>query len=263
MLLVDDHQAEARELDRLLHERVRADDDARSSPLASRPRASRGAPTPVARPVSEPDREPRRREEPRPACARAARRGSRSAPSAPPAGRSRARPAPRASPPASCRSRRRPAAAGSSARAAAGRRRCRARAIFWPGVSVKRQQRARLLAQRVVDAVGVRLALGEARPASQQHAGLERRRTPRRSAACGAGLRNPFSASTSAPGGGWCDARQRLARATADRAGARTASGSAIGQIGRQRRQRLRHQRRAGSSASACRCARRSARCRR
>ena len=124
----------------------------------------------------------------------------------------------------------------------------------------ERQQRPRLLAQRVVDPVGVRLALGEASPPSQQDAGLEREELLED---------QPHVARTAGPVEGVDVAAGRRLVHRGQGVAPRRQIEPAPHSIG----QRVGQSRwaaspapappaRAGSSASACRCARRSARCR-
>ena len=135
VLLVDDHQAQPRELDRLADHRVRADHDLRGAGrdrVVDLPLARRGqgpgqelGPHPEARRAAAPGRRG------------AAAPGSRSAPSAPPASRHERRlPAPRPRP-RSCRCRRRPAAGGASAARPAMSSTISATAASWSSVSVK------------------------------------------------------------------------------------------------------------------------------
>ena len=125
MLLVDDDQGELCEIDALLKQRVRADDDAdlaggdgveRAAARARRLRAA--TPAPPAGPAAGTSRG---------SCASAARPAVRSAPSARPAARCPRRAPPRPRRPPSCRNRHRLAASRTIGTAgAAGRRRPRA-----------------------------------------------------------------------------------------------------------------------------------------
>ena len=125
VLLVDHADAEPRELDRRLDQRVGAQDQPQlaAGELAQRLLAGRRR----RRPGQQRKGDQRRRRAAGRASRRAARRGSRSAPSAPPAAPLRARAASRRGRRRSCPSRPRPSAAAASARPSRGRRRSRRR----------------------------------------------------------------------------------------------------------------------------------------
>ena len=127
VLLVDDDETELGELDVVLDQRVRADDDARLAARRLEQHAACGPPPVASRSAARRACRGRRRRAGRPApaarasprwCGRAAPRAPRSGRAAPPAPRRRR---PGASPAArrpSCRNRPRPAAAGASGAAA-------------------------------------------------------------------------------------------------------------------------------------------------